>query len=471
MAEESSLDKGKGPAKDDEMDPKEVERILRSLGLTEQIPGAIAGGKKQKEMSKYKFWQTQPVPSFEEARKAVEQEGPIKDVDKSKVSKDPDVLRIEGFEWCLLDLNNDKELGELYDLLSNHYVEDDESQFRFNYSKTFFNWALKAPGWQKTWHIGIRAIKSKKLVASIFGIAIDLRVRQKTFRSGDVNYLCVHKKLRGHRLAPILIKEITRRFNLEGIYQAIYTAGIVVPSPVSTCRYYHRTIDFEKLFEVGFASLPPGTSQVRQRLKYKLPAGFTLPGFRDMTEKDIVPVGELLSKYLERFDMAQVFSAEEIDHWFLHRGGYKSEDERVIWAYVVEDDKGKITDFISYYNLDSTIIKQKGHKHKVIRAAYLFYYATDVAFEENTDQKKLKDRLNVLVKDVLVMAKKNKFDVLNALTLMDNPLFLEEQKFGAGDGQLHYYLFNYRCSPVPGGVDAKNNLSVKDMGGVGMVML
>jgi glycylpeptide N-tetradecanoyltransferase len=61
--------------------------------------------------------------------------------------------------------------------------------------------------------------------------------------------------------------------------------------------------------------------------------------------------------------------------------------------------------------------------------------------------------------------------VFNALTLLDNPLFLEEQKFGPGDGQLHYYLFNYRASPIPGGVNDKNLLSLKDMGGVGMVML
>jgi glycylpeptide N-tetradecanoyltransferase len=53
---------------------------------------------------------------------------------------------------------------------------------------------------------------------------------------------------------------------------------------------------------------------------------------------------------------------------------------------------------------------------------------------------------------------------------MDNPLFLEEQKFGAGDGQLHYYLYNYRVSPIPGGVDDNNMLSMKD-GGVGIVML
>lgn len=243
-------------------------------------------------------------------------------------------------------------------------------------------------------------------MASIFGIAVDLRVRQKTFKSGDVNYLCVHKKLRGHQLAPLLIKEITRRFYQEGVFQAIYTAGIVLPSPVATCRYYHRTLDFEKLHEIGFASLQPGVSMMRQRLRFKLPGELALKGFREMTVKDIVPVGELLSKYLERFDMAQVFSAEEIDHWFLHREGAKKEADRVIWTYVVENDKGKITDFVSYYNLDSTIIKQTNHKHKVIRAAYLYYYATDVAFEKGSDEKKLKDRLNVLIKDALIMARR-----------------------------------------------------------------
>jgi glycylpeptide N-tetradecanoyltransferase len=61
--------------------------------------------------------------------------------------------------------------------------------------------------------------------------------------------------------------------------------------------------------------------------------------------------------------------------------------------------------------------------------------------------------------------------VVNALTLMDNPLFLDDQKFGPGDGQLHYYLYNYRCSPIPGGVDVNNNLKAAELGGVGMVML
>lgn len=41
----------------------------------------------------------------------------------------------------------------------------------------------------------------------------------------EINFLCVHKKLRSKRVAPVLIREITRRVHLEGIFQAVYTAG------------------------------------------------------------------------------------------------------------------------------------------------------------------------------------------------------------------------------------------------------
>ena len=35
----------------------------------------------------------------------------------------------------------------------------------------------------------------------------------------EINFLCIHKKLRAKRLAPVLIKEVTRRVNLRGIFQ------------------------------------------------------------------------------------------------------------------------------------------------------------------------------------------------------------------------------------------------------------
>lgn len=63
------------------------------------------------------------------------------------------------------------------------------------------------------------------------------------------------------------------------------------------------------------------------------------------------------------------------------------------------------------------------------------------------------------------------FDVFNALTLLDNPLFLKEQLFGPGDGRLNYYLYNYRTSTLPGGIDAEHNIDVGKTRGVGIVML
>ena len=55
-------------------------------------------------------------------------------------------------------------------------------------------------------------------------------------RCSEINFLCVHKKLRSKRLAPVLIKEVTRRCNSMGIFQAIYTAGVFLPTPFSACQ-------------------------------------------------------------------------------------------------------------------------------------------------------------------------------------------------------------------------------------------
>lgn len=79
----------------------------------------------------------------------------------------------------------------------------------------------------------------------------------------EINFLCVHKKLRSKRVAPVLIREITRRVNLQGIFQAVYTAGVVLPKPIATCRcvaalqpislLYHYLLSFN--YEFGFKGI------------------------------------------------------------------------------------------------------------------------------------------------------------------------------------------------------------------------
>ena len=57
-----------------------------------------------------------------------------------------------------------------------------------------------------------------------------------TIKTAEINFLVTHKKLRSKRLAPVLIKEVTRRVNLQGVWQAVYTAGVVLPTPIGVCR-------------------------------------------------------------------------------------------------------------------------------------------------------------------------------------------------------------------------------------------
>lgn len=261
--------------------------------------------------------------------------------------------------------------------------------------------ALKSPGWKKEWHVGVRATKSRKLLATICGVPTDLRVRDKVLKVSEINFLCIHKKLRSKRLAPILIKEVTRRCYLQNIYQAIYTAGIILPKPVSSCRYYHRALDWLKLYEIGFSPLPSNSTKARQITRNHLPSTTATPGLRPMEEKDIDAVMDLLARYLKRFEMAPEFTREEIDHWLLHRQNPGA--EQVVWAYVVEDPtSGKITDLVSFYSLNSSVISHP--KHNIVRAAYLFYYATEAAFEP--EEKGLKDRLQLLMNDALILAKR-----------------------------------------------------------------
>ncbi|VDP94953.1 unnamed protein product [Echinostoma caproni] len=37
-------------------------------------------------------------------------------------------------------------------------------------------------------------------------------------------------------MAPVLIREVTRRVHRRGLFQALYTSGALLPKPVVICR-------------------------------------------------------------------------------------------------------------------------------------------------------------------------------------------------------------------------------------------
>ncbi|BFZ53337.1 glycylpeptide N-tetradecanoyltransferase [Savitreella phatthalungensis] len=440
--------------------------LLKSLSASELLTG-MAPGKNRKDMADYKFWSTQPVPRLDDQSQTSSDESGEGPIEMPTDSVPEEAVPLLGeFEWVTVDVEDPEELKEVYQLLSANYVEDSDASFRFNYSASFFNWALKSPGYVKEWHVGVRVRSSKRLVAFISGIPVRLRVRNHEIDSVEINFMCVHKKLRSKRLAPTLIKEVTRRCHAKGIWQAIYTAGVVLPTPISSCRYYHRSLDWQKLYEIGFSHLPQRSTKARQIQKYRLPESTSLKGLRPMEQKDVKQVGDLLRQMLKKFSICQIFSDEEVAHWLLSDPSLKP-DERVVWAYVVEGTGGKVSDFVSFYSLPSTVIGNA--KHSMLNAAYLFYYGSDLAFADG-QQKAYEARLKNLMSDALILARQFEFDVFNALSLMDNPCFLDELLFGPGDGFLNFYLYNWRTKPIPGGLTSTGSLD-KTNSEVGLPML
>ncbi|PIK37862.1 putative glycylpeptide N-tetradecanoyltransferase 1 isoform X2 [Apostichopus japonicus] len=180
----------------------------------------------------YNFWDTQPVPKLEEQFDETVND-PVEER-KENIREEPYSLPGQ-FIWDTLDIHDPLVLQELYTLLNENYVEDDDNMFRFDYSANFLLWALTPPGWLPKWHCGVRVATNKKLVGFISAVPATIKIYEKIEKMVEINFLCVHKKLRSKRVAPVLIREITRRVNMEGIFQAVYTAGVVLPKPLATC--------------------------------------------------------------------------------------------------------------------------------------------------------------------------------------------------------------------------------------------
>lgn len=188
---------------------------------------------------------------------------------KKDISTEPSTLP-DGFEWCTINLENDDDAQQVYTLLKEHYVEDSEGIFRFEYSIDLIRWVLCGPDHIKDWHVGLRNSKSKKLLGFISGTPCKVNVNKNVVKMAEINFLCVNRKLRTKRMAPVLIKEVTRRVNLHGIWSAIYTSGETFPTPFTEANYFHRSLNPKKNVETGFSSLAANETMAKYIKKMKI---------------------------------------------------------------------------------------------------------------------------------------------------------------------------------------------------------
>jgi len=346
--------------------------------------------------------------------------------EKSKQTPSEPYALPDGYSWCTIDMKDTKIADEVHSLVSQNYTRDSNSKFCFKYSSDFLRWVLLPPGYCADWHVGVReTAESKKLVGFIAGIPVELNICGKPIKMAEINYLCVHKDLWDAQLDPVLVKEITRRINLTGISQAVFTSNSKLHNDVTTCRYYHRPLNPNKLIKTGFSVALSRQDVPDTADNYKLESKAQVPGIRVFERKDAEICWQMFTEYLKKFSLSQNYSLEEFIHWFTPRDG-------VINTYVVEDPiSHKVTDMVSFYTLSCSIADNK--EYSEIKSAYSFYTVCT------------KTKRTELMMDALIFAKQQEFDLFVSLGVMENGVFFSDLLFAAGKGYLRYYLYNHQC--------------------------
>uniref|UniRef100_A0A3Q2YJH1 Glycylpeptide N-tetradecanoyltransferase n=1 Tax=Hippocampus comes TaxID=109280 RepID=A0A3Q2YJH1_HIPCM len=395
---------------------QEIQRALHLFSFGQTMPRTL----QQAARRAYEFWHTQPVPKLGETAMG---RGQIT-AGEASAREEPYSLP-RGFSWDTLELSRPSVMQELRTLLNENYTEDDDNTVAPDLSVDYLQWVLQPPNWLAQWHCGVRVESNKKLVGFIAAVPADVHVYDTVKRMAQIKFLCVHKKLRLKRMTPVLIRELARRVRRQGVGQAAYTASVVLPTPLSSCRLHHRPLNLRKLLEVQYPGIRGDMPPQRALKFYRLPENTKTAGLRPMTKDHIERVRRLLQANLSKFHLKAGWSREEVAHWLLPR-------EDVIDTYVVEADDGALTGVVSFYGISSKVLNHR--LHGSVRAAHLFY-ATSAAGGD----------LVQLAEDALVLLKSKGFDIVIAADVMDNNRFLEQLKFSFSGKWLHYYLYNWRC--------------------------
>ena len=114
---------------------------------------------------------------------------------------------------------DDDAAEELHQFLKFNYVGSSaKGFFHYAYGVEILRWNLLVPGAEPDWIVGVREGGNGQLVGFISGVPADISLFGKEVKAAMINFLAVRQEIRGKRLAPTLIAEVTRRINRKGVW-------------------------------------------------------------------------------------------------------------------------------------------------------------------------------------------------------------------------------------------------------------
>lgn len=361
----------------------------------------------------HSFWNTQPINQNDTKNHTNDV---IFTPNIENINSDPVKIN-NSFYWDILNIN-DNICEEISIFLEKYYVGSDE--YRLYYSKDMIKWMLYP---YNGIYLGVRIRADNRLVGIITANIKKNNICDKNLNTAEINLLCVHPKLRKKGLTVLLLKELTRRGYLQGLTTAVYTIGKQITPPISTADFYHYSINKDVLLETNFIS-------PFKEVNVNLPKN-TISKFKKMELSHTKQAFNIFNNYINRFKYYPIMDYDEFVHTFIND---------FVISYVIEKD-GVVEDFISYYILPYKVLSP--NKYKYINAGYLYYHTCS------------KNTFYMLLKNILIIAKKNNIDTFNVLNIMDHKHVLDTFGFNKGTGTVNYYIYNFSIKKISNSYIAK----------------
>lgn len=335
------------------------------------------------------FWKTQPVDRGH---------GGIIDSSR-RVRKTPTALP-DGMCWCPTN-----DIPGITSFLGEFYVEDVTSSYRLSYSEELFRFLFQYPRHRPEYSMSL--LHNGRMVGYIMAREHTLVLGTSTLEIVSVNFLCLDKQHRSQGLAPLMIQEITRMANLNGIFQAVFTAEKDYGFSVARASYYHFPLNTKSLLESDLIDHCHAVPKVPP------PRDTT----RLATEIDMPSVHRIYQNGSKKFLMHEELDYESFLYIFTNR-------ENIIYTVYNERDQ----EFASFFIIGTRCI-QNG---LMIKRAYLYYWSGSPD----------------IVLDAMSIASTMSVDMFDMLDVADNGKLISKLPLSEGTGALRYHLYNIRESTI-----------------------
>lgn len=358
------------------------------------------------------FWTVRPLRT--DKRNGTEIFSP--DIIKQKCPKEPSKLP-ESLTWCTLDSKNMQDMTELSLFLNKHYMYEPGENMALVYSPEFLSWYLSTPNSEGHNNLCIGIKTQNKLVASITGVFFNGAFFNNELKLMDVDFLCIHPKIRKKGFAKKLIDEVVRQKINKNVFHGTFSGNTELNKQICDLKFYHRPINVKKLIKSNFLEVDNPDIEASEKM-FQINDELD-ENFVKFTDEYTDEVHNLLNTYLNDFPVHFTFTKEQIKYLFINPH---------VNSYVYLQD-GKVTDFISITKTDYKVYKPKNISN--IKIGTIFYYAP------------MNNTLYTLGKNLIIASKKEGIDVINCLDDMDNHKLINNLKFTQGTGTLKHYLYNW----------------------------